>query len=116
MSKLTNEQRQAALAAVNAAVNPHGFRAEFMDDIDDGEEVWFTLWYIDESKQKEVKQGYFEAVYYTVPKYGKEAGYIAYGIMDGEWSDLPPNVAAACEIFGKWSRQETLEQMIAAYK
>lgn len=114
MNKITDEQRQAALEAVNAAVNPYGFKATHMDDID--EEVWFTLWYIDESKQKEVKQGFFEAVYYTKAKYGKDAGYIAYGIMDNEWSDLPADPAAACAIFGKWSRQETLEQMIAAYK
>ena len=114
MNKITDEQRQTALAAVNAAVNPYGFKATYMEDIDD--EVWFTLWYIDESKQKEVRQGFFEAVYYTQPKYGKEAGYIAYGIMDGEWVDLLPNAAASCAIYNKWARQETLEQMIAAYK
>ena len=115
MDKQLNEIEQKALDAVNAAVNPHGFKAMYMDTIED--EVWFTLWFIDEAKAKAVSQGgYFEACYYTKPKYGKEAGYIAFGVMDGEWIDLVPDPAKSCGIFAKWSQQKTLDQLIAEAK
>ena len=115
MSKQLNEIEQKALDAVNAAVNPHGFKAEYMDTVED--EIWFTLWFIDEAKLKAVKQGgYFEACYYTKPKYGKDAGYIALGVMDADWTDLPADPATACGIYAKWSQQGTLEQLIEEAK
>ena len=103
--KELNETESKALAAVNAAVNPHGFKAVYMDTIED--EIWFTLWFMDESKLKEVCQGgYFEACYYTKPKYDKVAGYIAFGIMDADWTDLPAAPSKACEVYARWSRQK----------
>ncbi len=110
--KELNETESKALAAVNAAVNPHGFKAVYMDTIED--EIWFTLWFMDESKLKEVCQGgYFEACYYTKSKYDKVAGYIAFGIMDADWTDLPAAPSKACEVYARWSRQKPLEKMIA---
>ena len=112
MDKQLNEIEQKALDAVNSAVNPHGFKAIHFDSIEG--EVWFTLWFMDEAKAKAVSHGgFFEACYYTKPKNGKEAGYIAFGVMDGEWVDLVPDPAKSCEIFDKWSQQKTLEQLIA---
>ena len=115
MDKELNEIEKNALDAVNASVNPHGFMAVHMETID--EEIWFTLWFIDETKRKAVKQdGYFEACYYTKAKYGKDEGYIAFGIMDGEWVDLFPDPAKSCGIYARWSQQMPLEKMIEEAK
>lgn len=118
--KELNETESKALAAVNAAVNPHGFKAVYMDTIDetmagrDVGEVWFTLWFMDESKQKDCKAG-FEAIYYFKPnaELKREVGAIGFGIMDNDFTDLPDNPFKACEIYARWSRQKPLEKMIA---
>lgn len=117
--KELNEIETKALTAVNAAINPYGFNALHMDTIDDiigGHEVgevWFTLWFLDETKQKNCK-AWFEAIYYFKPNtdLNKEIGDIGFGVMDGDFIDLPDDPAKACGIFAKWSQQKTLEQLI----
>ena len=111
MNELT-EMENKALAAVNAAVNPYGFKAMHMDTLDG--EIWFTLWFMDESKQNDCKAG-FEAIYYTKPneELKRGVGAIGFGIMDNDFTDLPDNPLKACEIYARWSRQKPLEKMIA---
>lgn len=119
-----NKVIETATKAVNDAVNPHGFKAVLIDTIDEicnGKEtgeVWFTLWYADTEKQKEVRQGYFEAIYYFRPnaELKRGVGAIGFGVMDNDFVDLPDDAAKACAIFDKWSRQMTLRDMIAASK
>ena len=118
--KELNETESKALAAVNAAVNPYGFKAMHMDTIEgvscgkEYGEIWFTLWFMDESKQKDCKAG-FEAIYYTKPneELKRGVGAIGFGIMDNDFTDLPDNPAKACEVYARWSRQKPLEKMIA---
>lgn len=123
MNEQLNEIEQKALDAVNAAVNPHGFKAMHMDTLDgisggkEYGEVWFTLWFLDEEKQKNCKAG-FEAIYYFKPnaELNRGIGAIGYGVMENDFVDLPDNPATACGIFAKWSQQKTLEQLIEEAK
>ncbi len=123
MDKQLNEIEQKALDAVNAAVNPHGFKAKHMDTLKgvlhgkEYGEVWFTLWFLDEEKQKNCK-AWFEAIYYFKPnaELNRGIGDIGYGVMDNEFVALPDDPATACGIFAKWSQQKPLDQLIAEAK
>ena len=119
--KELNETESKALAAVNAAVNPHGYKASYMDTIDDTiagrdvGEVWFTLWSTDETRKENSRDGSFEAIYYFKPnaELKREVGAIAFGVMECDFTDLPADPAKACAIYSRWSRQKPLEEIIA---
>ena len=101
---------ETATEAVNAAVNPYGFKAYLMDTLDCGE-VWFTMWPIDETPRN--RENEFEAIYYFKANGRKNAGDIGFGVMEADFTDLPADPAKACAIYKKWSAQKTLEQIIA---
>ena len=120
MGKQLNDIEQKALDAVNAAVNPHGFKAVYMDTIDDTiagrdvGEVWFTLWFTDETRKANSRDGFFEAIYYFKPnaELKRDVGAIGFGVMECDFTDLPDDPATACGIYAKWSQQASLEQLI----
>lgn len=99
---------EKAMAAVNAAVAPHGYSvAECLDGqlAEDYGEAWFIL----ESTRPTDKphKDFFEACYYlsNFPDAGKR-GTIVYGVQgEGDWGDLPADPAVACEQFRKENNQ-----------
>ena len=90
---------EKAAEAVNAAVKPYGFSVVHTNDsIIDSGELWFIL------SDGEDSPAFFEAVYYVSNDNHnhKKIGDIVYGIMDGEWSDLPDDAKSAVEMFKKY--------------
>lgn len=123
MKETITDIEATASKAVNDLVNPHGFFAIHMDTIEDTiggndvGEVWFSISFLDKEKNKENhKEGSFQAVYYFKPSklMKRGIGDVGFGIMDGEWVDLPDDAKTACGIYAKWAVQQSLEEMIAA--
>ena len=96
---------EKAKMAVETAVKPYGFAVTHTDDtcLKDGE-LWFIL------SDGEISPAFFEAIFYVgKPRFvNKREGDIAFGIMDGEWSDLPDNPAEAVERFKKYRYAKSL--------
>ena len=110
MTEELKAEVEAVRAAVNAAVNPHGFKAErLLDEVlaADYGEAWFIL----ESTNSTDKphKDFFEACYYLhdFATNHKRKGTIIYGFQTNDnWNDLPSDPALACEEFRTYNENQ----------
>lgn len=108
---MIDDQIKEALAAINEAVNPHGFEAKECMDIQLAEEsgqVWAVL-------HPSSERFIFEACYCIpgkVQHFEVPSSRIVFGMMEEEWTDLPSDPVVACKIAKRWQSTPSLEDII----